>query len=49
MAGAGGGGMPDFSQLAGLMGGLGGGGGGEGGGGANPLAAMLQNPAMMQM
>jgi hypothetical protein len=39
--------MPDFSQLAGLMGGLGGGAGGGGGGGG--LAALLQNPAMMQM
>ena len=37
--------MPDFSQLAGMLGGMGGG----GGGGGNPLAALFQNPQMMQM
>lgn len=46
--GAGAGGMPDLSALAGLMGGMGGGGGG-GAGGMPDIASLLQNPAMMQM
>jgi small glutamine-rich tetratricopeptide repeat-containing protein alpha len=44
-AGAAGGGMPDLSALAGLMGG----GGGGGGGGMPDLASLMQNPQMMQM
>lgn len=43
-AGAGAGGMPDLSSLAGLMGGLGG-----GGGGMPDIASLMQNPQMMQM
>ena len=45
-AGAGAGGMPDLSALAGLMGG---GGAGGGGGGMPDLASLMQNPQMMQM
>lgn len=43
--GATGGGMPDLSALAGMMGGLGGG----GGGGMPDIASLLQNPQMMAM
>lgn len=48
-AGAGAGGMPDLSALAGLMGGMGGMGGGGGAGGMPDLAAMMRNPALMNM
>ncbi|KAK4687325.1 small glutamine-rich tetratricopeptide repeat-containing protein alpha, partial [Tremellales sp. Uapishka_1] len=44
-AGAGAGGMPDLSALAGMMGGMGGG----GGGGMPDIAAMMRNPQMMAM
>lgn len=40
---AGGGGMPDLSALAGMMGGAG------GGGGMPDMASMLRNPQMMAM
>jgi small glutamine-rich tetratricopeptide repeat-containing protein alpha len=54
-AGANGGGMPDMAAMQQAMasmgmGGAGGGrGGGGGAGGGNPLAAMMNNPQMMQM
>jgi small glutamine-rich tetratricopeptide repeat-containing protein alpha len=44
--GAGGGGMPDLSGLASM---LGGGGGGGGGGGMPDFGAMMQNPMIRQM
>lgn len=44
--GAGGGGMPDLSSLASM---LGGGGGGAGGGGMPDLSSIMQNPMMRQM
>lgn len=43
--GAPGGGMPDLSSLAGMLGG----GGGGGGGGMPDLASLMQNPMMRQM
>lgn len=43
--GMGGGGMPDLSSLAGMLGG----GGGGGGGGMPDLAGLMQNPMMRQM
>lgn len=43
----GGGGMPDLSSLASMLGG--GGGGGAGGGGMPDLAGLMQNPMMRQM
>ncbi|KAF2651893.1 small glutamine-rich tetratricopeptide repeat-containing protein-like protein [Lophiostoma macrostomum CBS 122681] len=43
--GAGGGGMPDLSSLAGMLGG----GGGGGGGGMPDLSSLMQNPMMRQM
>ncbi len=46
--GAGAGGMPDLSALAGMMGGAGGGGPGGAGGMGGMMQAMMQNPAMMQ-
>lgn len=45
-AAGGGGGMPDLSSLAGMLGGMGGGGGG---GGMPDLAGLMQNPMMRQM
>lgn len=42
--GAGGGGMPDLSSLAGMLGGMGG-----GGGGMPDLGSIMQNPMMRQM
>ncbi|KAK3390603.1 hsc70 cochaperone [Podospora didyma] len=48
-AGAGGGGMPDLSALAGMFGGGGGGGAGRGGGGMPDLSSIMSNPMFASM